>query len=70
MKIEDAIKELTLLREEHGNVDLYISLDVNPFMQYIEKGQTAPVSAASYIVFDEADGTGVEASVTIRDWPY
>lgn len=70
MKIEDAIKAFTLLREEHGNVDLYMSINVTPFLAHINNGHLAPVSAAEFIVYEPADGSGVEASVVIRDWPY
>lgn len=73
MKLEDAIKELTLLREEHGNVDLYVSVDLKPWKENIEKGNLGPVSAARYIVYEECefkDGSGIDRTVTIRDWPY
>lgn len=70
MKLEDAIKALTLLREEHGNVELYMSIDVTPFLEHIKNGHFAPVSAAEFIVHEPADGSGVEESVVIRDWPY
>ncbi|WP_313707806.1 hypothetical protein [Atlantibacter hermannii] len=70
MKIKQAIDELTHLLQEHGDVDLYMSIDVKPFIQHIENGHTAPVSGAEFIVYEPEDGTGVEASVVIRDWPY